>query len=123
VTYWLGIVVTTLVIQSWSIVLLAVLLVRSARFERATIREQLRPGIGTIITPEEYAELEAEPLLGLRTIPGETRARSRAIVTAQNKLALGRWRAAQDGRDPDTDPIVEAWAEELARLRADAGGS
>jgi protease PrsW len=127
-TYWLAIALTSLILQCWSIGLLLRLVLKSARYERTTIREELTALADTegdadaVITPAELAALEAESLRGLRVIPGVEAATSRALVTAQNKLALARRQARTEGRDPDSDLVAGAWRAEIRALRVGPAG-
>ncbi len=117
VVYWLAVALATLLVLWWAYLLLAILLIRSARYEARTIQEQLKDEIGRTITAEEYAGVTSEERFGLRTIPGLDRRASLDLVNAQNKLALLKARAIHLGRDPETDPQVLAWRTEIARLR------
>ena len=46
---------------------------------------------------------------------------SRALVNAQHELAFRERRARDEGRDPDEDPLVRSWRDEISLLRP-AGG-
>jgi hypothetical protein len=38
-------------------------------------------------------------------------------VNAQHELAFRKRRARDEGRDPDADPLVAAWRDEIRMLR------
>ncbi len=121
-TYWFADALATLILQGWAYLLLAVLLVRSARYEQRVIREELAHEIGGAITREEYAGIGAEGRFALRRIPGVPARTSRDLVNAQNRIALLRARARHEGRDPTVDVQVVAWRAEVDRLRSSLTG-
>jgi RsiW-degrading membrane proteinase PrsW (M82 family) len=121
-TYWLADALATVILQGWAYLLLAVLLVRSARYERRVIAEELAHEIGGAITPEEYAGIGAEGRFALRRLPGIAARTSRDLVNAQNRIALLRARARHEGRDPNVDVQVVAWRAEVERLRSGLAG-
>jgi hypothetical protein len=54
----------------------------------------------------------------LRRVPRTVRRASRDLVTAPNKLALGRAHAVRQGLHPEADPQVALGRTEIERLRA-----
>jgi hypothetical protein len=100
------------------VLVMAVVLWRSGRWERRVIREELADEIGIAVTPREYAAIEADRMFRTRRIDAEDKRHSCALVEAQHELAFRKRRAKDEGRDPELDPLVAAWRTEIARLRA-----
>jgi protease PrsW len=122
---WAASAIGNVIPQLVPLVLLGVLLVKGDRWEVAVIRQFLADEVGTgataTVTPEEY-------LLVLADRPFHTRRLSRpygrwdkAIVNAQNELAFRKWHLSLErpGHVAD-DPLVAAWREDIAALRARA---
>ena len=116
--YWLGIAVATVASQWWAYLLLGILLVRSARYDRRVIRHELEDELGISITQEDLDAVVSEHLFGSRRIAGLDRRTNRKLVDAQNRLAFSRTRARRHDRDPDTDPQVFACRAEIAWMRS-----
>ncbi len=89
----------------------------SGRWERAVLAEELAGEVGVAITPDEYGMVVSERGFSLRAIPGYGDRVSRSIVSAQNELALRKWRVRRAGGDPETDAIVQAWRQDIVALR------
>jgi len=98
--------------------LLLFLLWRSGKWERRVIREELAEEVGVCVSPEEYAQIQRDRIFRTRRIAGLRRARSAALVNAQHELAFRKRRVRDRNAHPDTDPLVAAWRQEIARLRA-----
>jgi hypothetical protein len=43
---------------------------------------------------------------------------SAALVNAQHELAFRKRRVREEGNDPEQDPIVAGWREDILRLRS-----
>jgi len=97
--------------------LLAWIIRRSGRWERAVIREELAREVDRSITPDEYAAIERDAAFRTRRIDARDRAASAALVNAQNELAFRKRRLRDRGFDPEQDPVVARWREEIAALR------
>ncbi len=93
------------------------LLARSGAWEQSVIRAELAEEIGAAITEDEYRLLAAESLFGLRSAPYYPPRVSRAIVNAQNELALRKWRVRAEGGNPAQDAVVAGWRADIAALR------
>lgn len=93
------------------------LLGRSGTWEQAVIRAELADEVGAAITEDEYRLLLAEGPFTLRSAPYYPPQVSRAIVNAQNELALRKWRVRAEGGDPTRDAIVAGWRADIAALR------
>lgn len=109
--------VSNLVIFLPFALLLAWIIRRSGRLERAVIREELAREVDRSITPDEYATVELDAAFRTRRIDVRDRAASAALVNAQNELAFRRRRLRDRGFDPEQDPVVSRWREEIAALR------
>ena len=114
---WTSAAIMNIVVQFWAYALLALLLIKSGRDEIRVIRRYLANEIGRAVTPEEYVQIENEKLFMSRRIPGYAGDREMAIVNAQNELAFRKWHLANEGIDIESDPLVGAWREDIAKLR------
>ncbi|MCU0544224.1 MAG: PrsW family intramembrane metalloprotease [Oscillatoriaceae cyanobacterium Prado104] len=90
---------------------------QSGLWERQVIVEALADEVEPAITPEEYQAVKGDRIFRTRHIQDTDRRTSGAIVRAQNKLAIRKWRVKQMGQAADKDPIVASWRDELVRLR------
>lgn len=97
------------------------LLARSGDWERAVIREELGPEIGTSLSSREYEAVLLDRRWRTRRIDVAHRAASKLLVNAQNELAFRKRRVRDRGGDPDSDPGVRAWRAAIAETRARAG--
>ena len=96
------------------------LLQEGGRWEQAVVRAELAEEIGTAVTPDEYRLIEADWGWGPRVIPNFPDAAGRRIANAQNELALRKWRVRHNGGDPEADPVVIAWRQDIAAFRRNA---
>jgi RsiW-degrading membrane proteinase PrsW (M82 family) len=119
---WLSMATAALLTLGLFYVALAEVLRESGRWERQVIRAELGPEVGRSITRDEYKLLEAEGAWNLRQVPNFSLRTGRRIVNAQNELALRKWRVRHEGADPEADPIVAAWREDIAALRRQDAG-
>jgi RsiW-degrading membrane proteinase PrsW (M82 family) len=111
---WLAAALQNLLVQGFPYVLLFALLYLSARWERDVIRAYLADEVGASVTPEEYEHVRRDQLFrGARRFRGA----AARIANAQNELAFRKWHVARDGGDPNADPLVQAWRQDIARLR------
>ncbi len=109
--------VSNLVIFLPFALLLAWVIRRSGRWERAVICEELAQEVDRSVTPDEYAAVERDAVFRTRRIDARDRAASAALVNAQNELAFRKRRLRDRGFDPEQDPVVARWREEIATLR------
>jgi RsiW-degrading membrane proteinase PrsW (M82 family) len=99
--------------------IMAAALWRSGVWERRVIREELagEVGRGGAVTPREYQDIVSDRIFRTRRIKLERPRASAALVNAQHELAFRKRRLKDDGKDPDRDPLVAGWREEIDRLR------
>ena len=81
------------------------------------IREGLADETEPVITPEEYEQVKGDRIFRTRRIPHLKGRTSRAIMRAQNELAIRKWRVKHIGQSVESDPLVASWRDELLRLR------
>jgi hypothetical protein len=108
---------TQLVIFLPFLILLLVVLWRSGDWERRVIREELASEIGRTISREEYHAILRDRMLRTRRIDRMHPRESAALVNAQHELAFRKRRVRNEGGDPDSDPLVGAWREDIRHLR------
>jgi RsiW-degrading membrane proteinase PrsW (M82 family) len=99
------------------VLLLGFSLWRSGVWERRVIREELAGEVGRCVSRDEYAGIVADRAFRTRRIDALHPAVSAALVNAQHELAFRKRRARDEGRDPESDPLVRAWREEIRMLR------
>ena len=109
--------VSNLVIFLPFALLLAWIIRRSGRWERAVIREELAGEVGGSVTPAEFEAIERDTTFRTRRIDARDRAVSAALVNAQNELAFRKRRLRDRGFDPEQDPVVARRREEVEALR------
>ena len=109
--------VSNLVIFLPFALLLAWILRRSGRWERAVIREELAGEVGGCVTAAEFDAIERDTTFRTRRIDARDRAVSAALVNAQNELAFRKRRLRDRGFDPEQDPVVARRREEVEALR------
>jgi len=90
---------------------------RSGVWERRVIREELADEVGRSVTRGEYGDILRDRAFRTRRIDALHPAVSAALVNAQHELAFRKRRARDEGRDPDADPLVLAWRDEIRMLR------
>jgi RsiW-degrading membrane proteinase PrsW (M82 family) len=99
------------------ILIIVVALWRSGLWERRVIREELASEVGSLLTTAEYQDILADRMLRTRRIGQLNRRSSVALVNAQNELAFRKRRVRENGGNPEQDPIVAGWRQEILRLR------
>jgi protease PrsW len=99
------------------VALMALVLWRSGVQERRVIREELADEIGRAVTPVEYRDIVSDRWLRTRRIDRTHPRTSAALVNAQHELAFRKRRARNERRDPERDPLVAGWRENILRLR------
>jgi RsiW-degrading membrane proteinase PrsW (M82 family) len=105
------------------VILLGVGLWRSGVWERRVIREELADEVGRSVTRAEYAHIMGDRAFRTRRVDDIHPQVSAALVNAQHELAFRKRRARDEGRDPQADPLVAAWREEIRLLRGLASSS
>jgi RsiW-degrading membrane proteinase PrsW (M82 family) len=120
---WLGTSAQNLMVFLPFVVLMLVLVWRSGVWERRVIREELAAEVGDTVTAAEYAQIERDGMFRTRRIERVDPRRSAALVNAQHELAFRKRRVRFDGADPDRDPLVAGWRQEIAELRAGRAGA
>lgn len=99
------------------LVIVALALWRSGVWERRVIREELADEVGRCVSAAEYQAIERDGVFRTRRIDAVQPQVSAALVNAQHELAFRKRRARNERRDPETDPLVAAWREEIRLLR------
>jgi RsiW-degrading membrane proteinase PrsW (M82 family) len=99
------------------VLIMALCLWRSGVWERRVIREELAGEVGGTVSSEEYQEILHDSMFRTRRIDRLHPALSRALVNAQHELAFRKRRARDEGHDPDEDPLVRSWRDEIFLLR------
>jgi hypothetical protein len=99
------------------LVITAIALWRSGVWERRVIREELAGEVGDAVSPGEYEAILADRVLRTRRIDQTHPHLSAALVDAQHQLAFRKRRVRNAGDDPERDPIVAGWREDIRRLR------
>jgi protease PrsW len=90
---------------------------RSGVWERRVIREELADEVGRAVTEREYRDIVGDRMFRTRRIDQAHPDLSAALVNAQHELAFSRHRARRAGRDPEKDPLVAGWQDDIRRLR------
>jgi hypothetical protein len=96
---------------------------RSGVWERRVIREELAGEVGRSVSSAEYDDIARDRAFRTRRIDELHPAVSAALVNAQHELAFRKRRARDEGRDPEADPLVAAWRDEIRMLRGLLTGS
>ena len=99
------------------VLMIAVALWRGGVWERRVIREELVSEVGRTVTPGEYDAILGDRILRTRRIDNLHPARSAALVNAQHELAFRKRRVRDRGGDPEQDPLVAGWKDDIRRLR------
>jgi len=99
------------------VVIVAVALWRSGRWERRVIREELADEVGRSVSRLEYEAILADRMFRTRRVDRTRPRESAALVNAQHELAFRKRRVRDEDRDPDRDRLVAGWREEIGRLR------
>lgn len=115
---WLAAAISDLLVEGWVYVVLLILLLLSARWERAVIRRYLGDEIGRAVTAAELASINRSlPLLGTHAAARQAGRYGGLIFMAQTELAFRKWHLDRDGRDSGDDPLVAAWRLDIDTLR------
>jgi len=90
---------------------------RSGGWERRVIREELASEVGHSVSAEEYQDILNDRILRTRRIDNLYPALSAALVNAQHELAFRKRRVRDRGGDPEVDPLVAGWRQDIQELR------
>jgi hypothetical protein len=112
--------INLILINTINLVILFVALWKSGDTERRIVREQMRGEPESVITPEEYAGVEAERRLHLRMPPGYPKKLARKIRSLQNELAFRKDFVQRSGGDVAGDPPIVALKQLIEAERANA---
>ena len=99
------------------LLLVAIALWRSGRWERRVIREELASEVGKSLSSREYDAVLADRIMRTRRIDEFHPKRSAALVNAQHELAFRKRRVRDQGHDPERDELVASWRRDIARIR------
>jgi RsiW-degrading membrane proteinase PrsW (M82 family) len=100
------------------LLIVAIALWRSGRWERRVIREELASEVGRSLSPAEYHDVLADRIMRTRRINELHPKQSAALVNAQHELAFRKRRVRDQGYDPERDELVGSWRRDIARIRA-----
>lgn len=120
---WVSGSISNLILFAPFVAILAVVLIRSGRWERRVIREELVDEIGVVVTPREYEAILADGIFRTRRIDGAQPRVSAALVEAQHELAFRKHHVKKERGDPDLDPLVAGWRKEIERLRVETAAT
>ncbi len=99
------------------VALMLFLLWRSGQWEMEVIRQELKDEPAELVAPQEYQDILQQGLFQTRRIDLSDLKWSNALVNAQHELAFRKRRLRDDGINPETDPLILSWREEIRRLR------
>ncbi|MGH8657130.1 MAG: PrsW family intramembrane metalloprotease [Gammaproteobacteria bacterium] len=114
---WASVSLMNLIVFLPFVVLVLFLLWRSGRWERKVILEELANERADTVTAEEYEDIQRDGVFRTRRIATVDRRQSAALVNAQHELAFRKRRVCDRGGNPEADPVVKSWREEVRRLR------
>jgi RsiW-degrading membrane proteinase PrsW (M82 family) len=102
------------------IVVIGVLVWRSGVRERLVIRNELASEVGRTLTAAEYQDVIRDNVLRSRRIDSLHPRASAALVNSQHELAFRKRRVKDEARDPEQDPLVARWRQNIDFLRPTA---
>jgi protease PrsW len=103
----------------WPFILIVAMAVwRSGVWERQVIREELVGEVGGVINAAEYQEIVGDGTFHTNRIDRKRRRISAALVNAENELAFRKRSVRDEGKDPESDPLVALWRGNISRLRS-----
>lgn len=118
---WIASPLEVIVINFVNLIILFWAFMKSGDWERKVLNTQLENEVSNepnaVMTPEEYELLKAEKRLGLRTIPGYSRAQGRAIRNAQSDLAMIKQYLMHHHKPIEGNPLVQYWRNKTVALR------
>jgi len=81
------------------------------------LRQTIRDEIADVVTPGEYEQIRNDGLFQTRRLAGPSRRLSAALINAQHELAFRKRDVRRRRGDPDADPLVAGWRNEIRELR------
>lgn len=99
------------------ILILAIALWRSGVWERRVIRDELADEVGRTVSADEYRDIVGDRMFRTRRIDRLRPRVSAALVNAQHELAFRKRHVRDAGENPDHDPLIAAWRDEIGHLR------
>jgi protease PrsW len=99
------------------LLILAIALWRSGEWERRVIRDELADEVGRTVSADEYRDIVVDRMFRTRRIDRLQPRVSAALVNAQHELAFRKRRVRDAGENPEHDPLIAGWREEIGRLR------
>jgi len=99
------------------LLIVAIALWRSGVWERRVIRDELADEVGRAVSADEYRDIVGDHMFHTRRIDRRQPRVSAALVNAQHELAFRKRRVRDAGEDPEHDPLIAGWREEIQRLR------
>jgi RsiW-degrading membrane proteinase PrsW (M82 family) len=99
------------------LLILAIALWRSGVWERRVIRDELADEVGRTVSADEYRDIVSDRMFRTRRINRLQPQISAALVNAQHELAFRKRRVRDAGENPEHDPLIAGWREEIRRLR------
>jgi protease PrsW len=99
------------------LLILAIALWRSGVWERRVIRDELADEVGRTVSADEYRDIVGDRMFRTRRIDRLQPRVSAALVNAQHELAFRKRHVRDSGENPEHDPLIAGWREEIGRLR------
>ena len=99
------------------LLILAIALWRSGVWERRVIRDELADEVGRTVSADEYRDIVGDRMFRTRRIDRLQPRVSAALVNAQHELAFRKRHVRDAGENPEHDPLIAGWREEIGRLR------
>jgi hypothetical protein len=99
------------------LLILAIALWRSGVWERRVIRDELADEVGRTVSADEYRDIVGDRMFRTRRIDRLRPRVSAALVNAQHELAFRKRHVRDAGENPDHDPLIAGWRDEIGRLR------
>jgi RsiW-degrading membrane proteinase PrsW (M82 family) len=99
------------------LLILAIALWRSGAWERRVIRDELVDEVGRTVSADEYRDIVGDRMFRTRRIDRLRPHVSAALVNAQHELAFRKRHVRDAGENPEHDPLIAGWREEIGRLR------
>jgi protease PrsW len=99
------------------LLILTIAVWRSGVWERRVIRDELADEVGRAVSADEYRDIIGDRMFRTRRIDRLQPRVSAALVNAQHELAFRKRRVRDARENPENDPLIAGWREEIGRLR------
>ena len=99
------------------VVLMVLVLWRSAGWERQVIHEEVEDEIGRAGTPSECRDIVGDGLLRTRRIDRMHPPQLSGASQRSTRARVRKRRVRHERNDPDADPLIAGWREDIRRLR------